>query len=72
MSDHLKWRTSSYSDSEGSNCMEVASSPRIIHVRDSKLGPTGSWFRVRGSAWAASLAHAAGDGAGCGGLRNAG
>ncbi|MER7565391.1 DUF397 domain-containing protein [Streptomyces sp. NPDC048523] len=36
MSDQLKWVKSSYSDSEGGACLEVAFATRI-HIRDSKL-----------------------------------
>ncbi|MFG3346973.1 DUF397 domain-containing protein [Streptomyces sp. NPDC048018] len=33
----LKWRKSSYSDSgNGNDCVEVATTPRAVHVRDSK------------------------------------
>ncbi|WP_037899693.1 DUF397 domain-containing protein [Streptomyces sp. NRRL S-350] len=36
------WVKSSYSGTEGGNCVEVASCPSAIHVRDSKdkAGPT--------------------------------
>ncbi|MFF1303961.1 DUF397 domain-containing protein [Streptomyces sp. NPDC058307] len=34
--DQLKWFKSSYSDSEGGNCVEAAFATRI-HIRDSKL-----------------------------------
>ncbi|MGO4419397.1 DUF397 domain-containing protein [Streptomyces sp. MCAF7] len=32
----LSWFKSSYSDNEGGMCVEVASGPTAIHVRDSK------------------------------------
>ena len=32
----LSWRKSSYSSSNGGNCVEVASAPRAVAVRDSK------------------------------------
>ncbi|MFG3257929.1 DUF397 domain-containing protein [Streptomyces sp. NPDC048172] len=32
----LSWFKSSYSGSEGDNCVEVAVAPRAVHVRDSK------------------------------------
>jgi hypothetical protein len=32
----LSWRKSSYSSSNGGNCVEVATTPRTIAVRDSK------------------------------------
>ncbi|MEU5717972.1 DUF397 domain-containing protein [Streptomyces sp. NPDC020403] len=44
------WVKSSYSSGEGGQCIEVATSPGIVHVRDSKdrTGPalalaSGSW-----------------------------
>lgn len=30
------WRKSSYSDSDGGQCVEVAGTPDTVHVRDSK------------------------------------
>ena len=46
----LSWRKSSYSSSNGGDCVEVATTPHIIAVRDSRnpYGPTvafsqGSW-----------------------------
>ena len=36
MSTDLTWFKSSYSGPEGGNCVEVATCPRAIHVRDSK------------------------------------
>ncbi|MFB7568996.1 DUF397 domain-containing protein [Streptomyces sp. NPDC093064] len=59
MSDELSWFKSSYSDSEGSACVEVAASPRIIHVRDSKLGVDSPRFAVNADAWSEFLAYAA-------------
>ena len=34
--DDLTWRTSSYSGSNGGNCIEVAASAHAVAVRDSK------------------------------------
>lgn len=34
--DGLTWRTSSYSGSNGGNCIEVAATPDAVAVRDSK------------------------------------
>lgn len=52
----LQWFKSSYSGSEGGQCLEVAACPHTIHVRDSKnpesSGPT---LEVTPSAWAAFL-----------------
>jgi hypothetical protein len=44
MSGGLGWFKSSYSDSEGSACIEVASCPCTAHVRDSKLGARSAEF----------------------------
>ncbi|MFJ8472824.1 DUF397 domain-containing protein [Kitasatospora sp. NPDC094011] len=42
MSTMLQWFKSSYSTTDGGECVEVASCPSAIHVRDSKdkAGPT--------------------------------
>lgn len=52
----LKWRKSSYSDSGGGDCVEVAAAPALVHVRDSKRAdgpmlnlPSASWHRFLGS-----------------------
>ncbi|MGE7388755.1 DUF397 domain-containing protein [Streptomyces sp. NPDC004126] len=55
MSTALKWIKSSYSGSNGGNCVEVATTPATVHVRDSKvedgpvldLGPA-SWAALTG------------------------
>ncbi|MEU1348923.1 DUF397 domain-containing protein [Streptomyces sp. NPDC005786] len=52
MSDNGKWFKSSYSGEDSGNCIEVATRPHTIHVRDSKdltvpalaLSPT-AWVR---------------------------
>ncbi|WP_079042725.1 DUF397 domain-containing protein, partial [Streptomyces albus] len=36
MRRELTWRKSSYSGSDGGNCVEVARTPGRVHVRDSK------------------------------------
>ncbi|NNN37420.1 DUF397 domain-containing protein [Streptomyces sp. S3(2020)] len=36
MSTAPEWFKSSYSTEQGGNCLEVATSPRTIHIRDSK------------------------------------
>ena len=60
MNDRLTWFKSSYSDSQGSNCLEVATCPdRVrIHIRDSKLGAQSPTFSAAAPAWNAFLAHA--------------
>ncbi|POX63880.1 DUF397 domain-containing protein [Streptomyces sp. Ru62] len=35
----LAWFKSSYSGSEGGDCLEVATTPTTIHIRDSKNTP---------------------------------
>ncbi|WP_411101493.1 DUF397 domain-containing protein [Streptomyces sp. cmx-4-9] len=52
MSTQLTWFKSSYSASEGGNCVEVATCPGRVHVRDSKV-PGGPVLDLAPSAWAA-------------------
>ncbi|MEU1307526.1 DUF397 domain-containing protein [Streptomyces cinnamoneus] len=52
MSVDLVWRKSSYSDDEGVACVEVATAPRTVHVRDSKQ-PDGPRIMFGAAAWAA-------------------
>ncbi|MEU2128333.1 DUF397 domain-containing protein [Streptomyces sp. NPDC018352] len=48
----LNWFKSSYSSSsEGDSCVEVATAPGVVHVRDSKSVP-GPRFAVTSAAWA--------------------
>ncbi|MDA5141911.1 DUF397 domain-containing protein [Streptomyces sp. AD681] len=49
----LRWFKSSYSGSEGGNCVEVAVEPTATHIRDSKA-PQGHVI-VGPGAWAAFL-----------------
>lgn len=51
MSTALQWIKSSYSGSEGGNCIEVATQPSTVHVRDSKN--TGHTLTVTPDAWVA-------------------
>jgi hypothetical protein len=54
----LAWRTSSHSSGEGGQCVEVAPTPRTVHVRDSKdVALPG--FAVGPDAWGAFVGHAA-------------
>jgi hypothetical protein len=50
MSGELTWRKSTYSDTEGSNCVEVAPTPHTVHVRDSK-DPDGPVLSFAHPAW---------------------
>lgn len=57
----LMWIKSSYSgQSSGNECIEVATAPDTIRIRDSK-NPHGPQLRVRPGTWADFLAYAAGD-----------
>ena len=50
----LDWFKSSYSSSEGGDCVEVAPSPGAVLVRDSKIAD-GSRLAVPVAAWSALL-----------------
>ncbi|MFC8419708.1 DUF397 domain-containing protein [Streptomyces sp. NPDC057236] len=50
----LRWFKSSYSGSDGGNCLEVAFAPTAIHIRDSKT-PDAPHLTVTPKAWAAFL-----------------
>ncbi|MFI8075149.1 DUF397 domain-containing protein [Streptomyces sp. NPDC086033] len=53
----LQWRKSTYSG-DSSNCLEIAATSSVIHVRDSKA--TGSPHLVfPSSAWLTFISHAA-------------
>ncbi|MEV6007737.1 DUF397 domain-containing protein [Streptomyces sp. NPDC051976] len=54
----LEWFKSSYSSNEGPDCVEVATSPGTVHVRDSK-DPEGPQFAFSAAEWSAFLAYAA-------------
>jgi hypothetical protein len=53
VSDQLEWFKSSYSNSEGGACVEVAVTA-AIHVRDSK-NPAGPELHVSAPAWTAFI-----------------
>ncbi|BFO17188.1 DUF397 domain-containing protein [Streptomyces sp. KM77-8] len=55
----LDWFKSSYSGSEGDSCVEIACTPGVVHVRDSKQ-KDGPRFAVSPSAWGAFLGCAEG------------
>lgn len=60
MSSELAWLKSSYSNSEGGACVEVAAPhPDTIHIRDSKLG-SGPEVRVTAATWTEFISHIAG------------
>ncbi|MFI9309612.1 DUF397 domain-containing protein [Streptomyces triculaminicus] len=48
-----KWRTSSYTNGDGGNCVEIADNlPGIIPVRDTKTAPGGLTLTFPTTAWA--------------------
>ncbi|MER6222486.1 DUF397 domain-containing protein [Streptomyces sp900105755] len=62
----LTWFKNSYSSSEGDSCVEVATSPTTVHVRDSKNTATpsrGPHLTFPPATWTAFLTHAAATGA---------
>ncbi|MCZ0987878.1 DUF397 domain-containing protein [Streptomyces diastatochromogenes] len=56
MTSTLRWFKSSYSNDSGGDCVEVATCPHTIHIRDSK-NPTGPRLSVSPTAWADFLGH---------------
>ncbi|MFI9026820.1 DUF397 domain-containing protein [Streptomyces sp. NPDC053560] len=57
MTPALKWFKSSYSTEQGGACIEIAESPSLIHIRDSKI-PGGPRLAVTPAAWADFTAFA--------------
>ncbi|MEV6293186.1 DUF397 domain-containing protein [Streptomyces sp. NPDC051896] len=55
----LKWFKSSYSTDDGPACVEVAATPRTIHIRDSKHHH-GPQLTVGPRPWASFVSYAAG------------
>ena len=56
----LAWFKSSYSGDSSGDCIEVATTPTAIHVRDSKNTP-GPQLALTPSSWTEFLAFAARD-----------
>ncbi|MCX4758364.1 DUF397 domain-containing protein [Kitasatospora purpeofusca] len=54
----LAWFKSSYSSNEGAQCVEVAETPGVVHVRDSK-DKTGPQLAFEPAAWKAFINFAA-------------
>lgn len=52
----LHWRKSTYSG-DSSNCVEVATTPSAVHIRDSKTTPA-PHLTVANGAWASFLPYA--------------
>ncbi|MEU8758022.1 DUF397 domain-containing protein [Streptomyces sp. NPDC048659] len=58
----LVWFKSSYSsNSEGTDCVEIAATPGTVHVRDSKDAEGGARLGFGRSAWVGFVAHACGE-----------
>ncbi|WP_180686995.1 DUF397 domain-containing protein [Streptomyces gossypiisoli] len=53
-SANLAWFKSSYSSNEGGACLEVATHPTAIHIRDSKT-PDGPVLTVSPGTWTTFL-----------------
>jgi hypothetical protein len=57
----LAWFKSSYSSGpDGDSCVEVATNPGAIHVRDSKYRDAGPRLALAPEAWADFVAYASG------------
>lgn len=50
----LAWFKSSYSGNEGGECLEIATRPETVHIRDSK-NLTGPTLAVTPTTWTAFL-----------------
>ncbi|MDH6488703.1 DUF397 domain-containing protein [Streptomyces sp. SAI-127] len=58
----LAWFKSSYSSGpDGDSCVEVATSPGIIHVRDSKYREVSPRLALAPEAWADFVAYMSGN-----------
>ncbi|WP_030968210.1 DUF397 domain-containing protein [Streptomyces sp. NRRL S-1824] len=58
--DELRWFKSSYSGSDGGDCVEVAAGHGAVYVRDSKVAGDGPVLRVGRGEWAAFVSRARG------------
>ncbi|MFF2963139.1 DUF397 domain-containing protein [Streptomyces sp. NPDC057963] len=58
--DELRWFKSSYSGSDGGDCVEVAADAGAMYVRDSKVAADGPVLRVGRDTWAAFVTLARG------------
>ncbi|MGW7449093.1 DUF397 domain-containing protein [Kitasatospora sp. NPDC054795] len=58
MNTEPAWFKSSYSGNEGGACIEVAGTPDVVHVRDSK-DKSGPQLAFEPTAWAAFVKFAA-------------
>ncbi|MEI7033014.1 DUF397 domain-containing protein [Streptomyces pratensis] len=59
MSTELTWFKSSYSTNDGPQCVEIATTPATVHVRDSKQLPAeGPHLGFAPAAWTDFVAYA--------------
>ncbi|MFF9804688.1 DUF397 domain-containing protein [Streptomyces coeruleorubidus] len=58
----LEWFKSSYSGDEGGNCVEIATHPTAVHIRDSKT-PSTPHLTITPATWTAFLSTLSGTGA---------
>ncbi len=58
--DELHWFKSSYSGSDGGDCVEVAADHNAVRVRDTKARGDGPALRIGLGEWAAFVAFARG------------
>lgn len=58
--EELRWLKSSYSGSDGGDCVEVAAGHGAVYVRDSKVAGGGPVLRVGRGEWAAFVSLARG------------
>ncbi|WP_432146637.1 DUF397 domain-containing protein [Streptomyces sp. bgisy084] len=56
-STELAWFKSSYSGSDGDSCVEIATCPATVHIRDSK-DKAGPQLAVPAGAWAEFVGYA--------------
>ncbi|MFJ4814014.1 DUF397 domain-containing protein [Streptomyces sp. NPDC088801] len=54
---YMTWRKSSHSSSASGDCLEIATRPHTVHIRDSK-NKQGPQLTLSPTAWSAFLTHA--------------
>ncbi|WP_093799679.1 DUF397 domain-containing protein [Streptomyces sp. Wb2n-11] len=58
MNTALEWFKSSYSSEQGGACVEIATCPTAVHVRDSKI-PDGPALTLAPTTWSSFATYAA-------------
>ncbi|WP_405590652.1 DUF397 domain-containing protein [Streptomyces sp. NBC_01092] len=58
LTTELAWFKSSYSGSQGDDCVEVATCPGLVHVRDSKDKEGGAQLALGPAAWQRFVTYA--------------